>query len=65
MTKSEELENSGIKVGLVNDLIAVETIMEEIWSYHPDNKNKKDIISEYKALVKIKEEIENEIKELN
>ena len=30
MTKSEELENSGIKVGLVNDLIAVETIMEEI-----------------------------------
>lgn len=62
MTKSE---NSGIKVGLVNDLIAVETIMEEIWSYHPDNKNQKDIISEYKALVKIKEEIENEIKELN
>jgi hypothetical protein len=39
--------------------------MEEIWSYHPDNENKKDIISEYKALVKIKEEIENEIKELN
>jgi hypothetical protein len=65
MTKSEELENSGIKVGLVNDLIAVEIIMEEIWSYHPDNENKKDIISEYKALVKIKEEIENEIKELN
>ena len=62
MTKSE---NSEIKVGLVNDLIAVETIMEEIWDYHPDNKNKKDIISEYKALVKIKEEIENEIKELN
>jgi len=45
MAKQEELENGEIKVGLVNDLIAVETIMEEIWSYHPDNKNKKDIIS--------------------
>lgn len=58
-----ELEEQ--RVDLVNDLIAVTTVMEEIWNYHPDNPNKKDIIAEYNALKQIKEDIEKEIQEIS
>jgi len=52
------------KTDLINDLIAVSTVMEEIWRYHPDNPKQKDVISEYNQLLKIKGDIENEIAEL-
>ena len=65
MSKQEELEQKTIKVELVNDLVAITTVMDEIWSYHPENPNKKDIIGEYNQLLKIKGDIENEIAELD
>ncbi len=52
------------KSSLIDDLMAVSTIMEEIWSYHPDNPNKKDIVTEYNHLLKMKSDIESELKEL-
>ena len=52
------------KAELINDLIATSTVMEELWNYHPDNPNKKDVISEYQTLLKIQEDIEKELKEL-
>lgn len=64
MSKQEELEQQNIKVELVNDLVAITTVMDEIWSYHPENPNKKDIVGEYNQLLKIKGDIENEIAEL-
>jgi hypothetical protein len=62
MNITEEQQN--IKVELVNDLVAITTVMDEIWSYHPENPNKKDIVGEYNQLLKIKGDIENEIAEL-
>jgi len=62
MNITEEQQN--IKVELVNDLVAITTVMDEIWSYHPENSNKKDIVGEYNQLLKIKGDIENEIAEL-
>ena len=62
MLKQEELDQQ--KVELINDLVATSTVMEELWRYHPENPDKKDVVSEYKILVKIKVDIENEIKEL-
>jgi hypothetical protein len=62
MNITEEQQNA--KVELVNDLVAITTVMDEIWSYHPENPNKKDIVGEYNQLLKIKGDIENEIAEL-
>ena len=53
------------KVELINDLAATATVMDEIWRYHPDNKNKVDIVKEYKNLQQIQKDIEQEIKDLN
>lgn len=53
------------KAELINDLIAITTVMEELWNYHPDNPNKKDVVAEYNQLIKIKGDIENELKEFN
>jgi len=62
MSKQELLEEQ--KVNLVNDLIALSTVMEELWSYHPENPEKKDIVTEYNQLLKIQGDIENELKSL-
>jgi hypothetical protein len=45
MTKQEELDQQ--KAELVNDLLATSTVMEEVWRYHPDNPNKKDVLEYY------------------
>ena len=63
MSIIEEQQNA--KVELVNDLVAITTVMGELWSYHPENPNKKDIVGEYNQLLKIKGDIENEIAELD
>ena len=63
MSIIEEQQNA--KVELVNDLVAITTVMDELWSYHPENPNKKDIVGEYNQLLKIKGDIENEIAELD
>ena len=60
----EQSEINYLKTELVNDLVATSTVMEELWRYHPENPDKKDVVSEYEILVKIKVDIENEIKEL-
>ena len=54
-----------IKTELINELIAVGTVLEEIWKYHPDNPDKLDVIAEYNQLLKIQGDIENELKALD
>jgi len=62
MTKQEELDQQ--KAELINDLVATSTVMEEMWNYHPDNHNKKNIVKEYKILEEIKFQIEKELGEM-
>ena len=62
MSKQELLEEQ--KANLVNDLIALSTVIDEIWNYHPDNPNQKDVVTEYNQLLKIKGDIENELESL-
>ena len=61
---NEEEQLNHQKAALLDDLMATVTVMEEVWNYHPDNPNKKDIIQEYKLLERIKADIEKELKEL-
>ena len=60
----EQSEINHLKTELVNDLIATTTVMEELWRYHPENPNKKDVTSEYEVLKKIEKDIKLEIKGL-
>lgn len=60
--KEETLEEQ--KANLINDLIAVSTVMDELWYYHPDNPEKKDVIEEFNTLKNIQKDIEKEIAEL-
>ena len=60
----EQEEVNYLKTELVNDLMAVATVMEELWRYHPENPDKKDVIAEYKTLEQIKSDIEKEIEDL-
>ena len=52
------------KVELINDLMAVATVIEELWRYHPNNPKQKDVVAEYNQLLKIQGDIEMELKSL-
>tara|TARA_R110001592_G_scaffold32290_4_gene113308 strand:- start:1008 stop:1211 length:204 start_codon:yes stop_codon:yes gene_type:complete len=52
------------KSELINDLIATSTVIDELWRYHPDNPNKKDIIEEFNILKNIQTDIECELADL-
>lgn len=60
--KAEKIEEQ--KAELINDLIATSTVMEEVWRYHPDNPEKKDVVTEYNILKQIQKDIEQEIAQL-
>lgn len=62
MTDQDKLDLQ--KSELISDLLATSTVMEELWNYHPENPNKKDVIKEYQTLLKIQKDIEKELKEL-
>ncbi len=61
--KLEKLENE--RVELINDLIACETVMDEIWKFHPDNPKKKDVVKEYKILQQVSEGLKEELENLS
>ena len=63
MTKQEELDLQ--KAELINDLVATSTVMEEVWRYHPDNPEKKDVIKEYNIFKQIQKDIESELADLD
>ena len=62
LIKKQELENQ--KSELINDLMATVTITEELWSYHPENPKKVDIVVEYEKLQQIKADVEKELEEI-
>ena len=53
----EKMSKEEKKLELVNDLIAVSTVMEELWDYHPANPQKKDVEKEFKVLQNIENDI--------
>ena len=63
LTEEEKLANQRIE--LVNDLIACETVMDEIWKFHPDNPKKKDVVKEYKILQQVSEGLKEELENLS
>jgi len=60
----EQSEINELKTELINDLVATTTVIEEIWRYHPENPNKKDVVEEYNILKQITKDIETELEKL-
>lgn len=60
----EQSEINYKKTELVNDLVATNTVMEELWRYHPDNPNRVDVSKEYNVLKQMLVDIEKELDEL-
>ena len=63
MSKQEELEQQ--KAELINDLMAVATIMEDYYRFHPANPKQENVVEEYRKLESLKEKIELDLKNLN
>ena len=61
----EQSDQNNLKSELIADLIATTTVMEELWRYHPENQEKKDVVSEYNILKQIKVDIEQELSDLD
>ena len=61
----EQSDQNNLKSELIADLIATTTVMEELWRYHPENQEKKDVVSEYNVLKQIKVDIEQELSDLD
>ena len=53
------------KSELIDDLLATATVKEEVWRYHPDNPNKKDVVKEYDVLCQIERDLEAELDDLS
>jgi len=49
---------------LMEDILAVNTVIEEVWNYHPSNPNRLDIEEEYDKLMEIKSDLQKELVEL-
>jgi cell division protein FtsB len=62
---SENTQKPDPKAEKINDLMAVVTIMEDYWRFHPANPDKQDVVQEYAQLEAIKDSIEKEIEELD
>jgi hypothetical protein len=62
---SEEERLANQRIELVNDLIACETVMDEIWKFHPDNPKKKDVVREYEILQQVSENLKEELENLS
>jgi hypothetical protein len=60
----EQSDQDNTKSELIQDLVATSTVMDEMWRYHPENPNKKDIIKEYNILKQIQKDIESELADL-
>ena len=52
------------KNDLMEDILAVNTVIEEVWNYHPSNPNKADIEEEYQKLLEIKSDLQKELVEV-
>jgi hypothetical protein len=54
-----------IKETLLNELIQLQSIKDELWTYHPDNKKGIDVVDAYSTISEKITNIEKELEVLN
>ncbi len=69
MKKILELTQEQIKDNkkseLIDDLMAVSTIMDDYWRFHPANPKQENVVEEFRKLEAVKEKIELDLKEID
>jgi len=53
------------KSELIDDLMAVSTIMDDYWRFHPANPKQENVVEEFRKLEAVKEKIELDLKEID
>jgi hypothetical protein len=53
------------KIDLINELIDLENHLSELWEFHPENPTRKYIVEVYENIALKRDEVENQLKELN
>ena len=64
LNKELGIEIDNKRAELVNNIIFLTQRMDEMWSYHPDNPNKLDIVGEYKSMKEQIDEYQNQLDDL-
>ena len=59
------MKEENLKETLLNELIQLQSIKDELWSYHPDNKKGIDVVASYNRISKKITNIEEQLKALN
>tara|TARA_B100001778_G_scaffold334325_1_gene345285 strand:+ start:822 stop:1028 length:207 start_codon:yes stop_codon:yes gene_type:complete len=62
---SDNIKKPDPKIEAINDLMAVSTIMEDYWRFHPANPQQENVVEEYAKLEAIKAKIEEDINKLD
>ena len=62
-TEQERIDEE--KSELLQDLIAAEKVMEELWRYHKNNPERIILEDEYSKLEKMRSDIEEELENLS
>tara|TARA_S200002703_G_scaffold157722_2_gene166365 strand:- start:315 stop:515 length:201 start_codon:yes stop_codon:yes gene_type:complete len=62
-TEQERIDDE--KSELLQDLIAAEKVMEELWRYHKNNPERIILEDEYSKLEKMRSDIEEELENLS
>lgn len=63
MENQDQLDNQ--KSELLQDIMAVEKVMEELWKYHPENPKSLSLVLEYQKLEEMKESILSDLDTLS
>lgn len=58
------MREEDLKETLLNELIQLQSIKDELWSYHPDNKKGIDVVASYNRISKKITSIEEQLEEL-
>lgn len=59
------MREEDLKETLLNELIQLQSIKDELWTYHPDNKKGIDVVEAYSTISKKITNIEEGLEVLN
>ena len=64
LDKELNISKDNKRAELVNNIIFLTQRMDEMWTYHPENPNKLDIVEEYKSMKEQIDEYQSQLDDL-
>lgn len=60
--ENHKTEEQVIDSNLINEIISLNEQLDNVWQYHPDNKNRINVVEEYNKIKLAIEQLEEEYK---